>query len=78
MDWVKLYIGVVAAVIATSSLVWCLSPRKFAAAYRAIAPRDRYARTPRWERAVMSRQGRICGGLISLGGLLVLYETFTH
>ena len=73
IDWLTLYLWLMAAIMLGSGATWCVSPKSFVKAYRALIFRDKITTLKWWESAVYSKSGRVGGAMIACFGGFILY-----
>jgi hypothetical protein len=74
IDWVALYMSLVATIMFVLGITWCISPKNFVKAHRALIFRDKVTRAKWWESAVYSNSGRACGAMIACFAVFILYQ----
>ncbi len=74
IDWLVLYISLIAAIMLVSGIIWCVSPMRFVNGYRALIFRNKVTSAKWWESAVCSKSGRVCGALLAYFGVFILYQ----
>ena len=77
IDWLALYISLIAAIMLVFGIVWSVSPMRFVNGYRALIFRDKVTRTRWWESAVCSNSGRVVGAMIACFGVFILYKLWS-
>jgi hypothetical protein len=55
---------------------WCISPKTFVKAHRAMIFRDKVTRAKWWESGVCSNSGRVCGAMIACFAVFILYQVW--
>jgi hypothetical protein len=71
--WFYVGWGLLSTVFTVSGAVWALSPELFVRVWRRVAVGDYYIRSEEWKQKVVTRQGRIAGGIFCFAGLYGLY-----
>jgi hypothetical protein len=74
IDWLALYISLIAAIMLVFGIVWSVSPMRLVNSYRALIFRDKVTRARWWESAVCSNSGRVVGAMIACFAVFVLYQ----
>jgi hypothetical protein len=74
IDWLALYISLIAAIMLVFGIVWSVSPMRFVNGYRALIFRDKVTRARWWESAVCSNSGRVVGAMIACFAVFILYQ----
>ena len=74
IDWVALYMSLVATIMFVLGITWCISPKNFVKAHRALIFRDKVTRAKWWESAVCSIFGRVVGAMVACFAVFILYQ----
>jgi hypothetical protein len=74
IDWLGLYISLIAAIMLVTGIIWCVSPMRFVNGYRVLIFRDKITRAKWWESAVCSNSGRVCGAMLACFAVFILYK----
>ena len=74
IDWLTLYISLIAAIMLVSGIAWSVSPMRFLNGYRALIFRDKVTRAKWWESAVCSNSGRVVGAMMACFVVFILYQ----
>ena len=74
IDWLALYISLIAAIMLVFGIVWSVSPMRFVNGYRALIFRDKVTRAKWWESAVCSISGRVVGAMIACFAFFILCQ----
>ena len=75
--WFTVYGTAIGLFLIGAGGVWWLAPAKFVRVYRKVAPADRVAKTPKWERAVLSPSGRFVGVFMLVFGCIILWILYS-
>ena len=76
IDRLALLIAFISLTFISSGATWCVSPKSFVKAHRALFPRSAISNTATWESDVCSISGRVRGAVFACFAMFVLYQVW--
>ena len=74
IDWWPIYMSLIATIMLVLGATWCISPKGFVKAHRALIFRNKVTGAKWWESAVCSNSGRACGAMIACFAVFILFQ----